>query len=112
VTAERWPVRWAAGRAIVTFPVDVDVTNADTARKHLVALVERDGAKLVVADMTRTTFCDSAGITALATARRKAVARGAAVTVACSSPQVLRILELTGLDQMLPMFPTVDEALR
>jgi anti-anti-sigma factor len=111
VSVERWPVQWTGERAIVAFPAEVDVNNADVARNHLIAVIEQDGATAVVADMTRTTFCDSAGITALATARRKAIAHGAAFSLACSSPQILRILELTGLDQMLPLYPSVDEAL-
>lgn len=111
VSVERWPVQWVGKRAIVTFPEAVDASNAQDARDRLVALIEQDGARIVVADLSQTTFCDSAGITALATARRKAVAHGAVFALVCSSPQVLRILELTGLDQMLEPFATVDDAL-
>ena len=111
MSVERWPVQWTGERAIVTFPAEVDANNAHIARNDLIAVIELDGAKAVVADMTRTTFCDSAGVTALAAARRKAVAHGATFSLACSSPQILRILELTGLDQMLPLFGSVDEAL-
>jgi anti-sigma B factor antagonist len=111
VSVESWAVQWAGKRAIVRFPDEVDANNAHDVRDRLVALIERDGARIVVADLSETTFCDSAGISALATARRKAVAHGAVFALVCSSPQVLRILELTGLDQMLPPFATVDEAL-
>ena len=111
MSVERWPVLWTGERAVVTFPAEVDANNAHIARSRLIAVIEQDGATAVVADMTRTTFCDSAGVTALATARTKALAHGAAFSLACSSPQILRILELTGLDQMLPLFASVDEAL-
>ena len=111
MSVEGWPVQRTAERAIVTFPAEVDANNAHVGRSRLMAVIEQDGAKVVIADMTRTTFCDSAGVTALAAARRKAVAHGAAFSLACSSPQILRILELTGLDQILPLFATVDEAL-
>jgi anti-sigma B factor antagonist len=111
VSVERWPVKWTGERAIVTFPAEVDANNAHIARNRLIAVIEQDGAKVVVADMMGTTFCDSAGVTALAAARRKAVSHGAAFSLACSSPQILRILELTGLDQMLPLFASVDEAI-
>ncbi len=111
MSVERWPVEWVGKHAIVTFPAEVDANNAHHARDRLVGLIEQDGARIVVADLSQTTFCDSAGITALATARRKAVAHGAVFCLVCSSPQVLRILELTGLDEMLPRFATLDDAL-
>lgn len=111
MSVEGWPVQWVGQRAIVTFPDEIDANNAYDARDCLVALIEQDDARIVVADLSQTTFCDSAGITALATARRKAVTYGAVFALVCSSPQVLRILELTGLDQMLQPFATVDEAL-
>ena len=111
MSVEGWPVQWTAERAIVTFPAEVDANNAHIGRSRLMAVIEQEGAKAVIADMTRTAFCDSAGVTALAAARSKAVAHGAAFSLACSSPQILRILELTGLDQIMPLFATVDEAL-
>ena len=75
------------------------------------ALVEDGGAVLVVADMTKTNFCDSAGITALATAHKKLSSVGADLKVIAAAPQVLRILELTGLDRVLDVYPTKDAAL-
>ena len=75
------------------------------------SLVEKDGAALLVVDMSKTMFCDSAGITALATAHKKVAATGADMKVIAASPQVLRILELTGLDRVLHVYPTMAAAL-
>lgn len=111
MSGERWPVRWTGELAIVAFPAEVDANNAHIARTSLIAVIEQGGAKAVVADMMLTTFCDSAGVKALASARQKALARGAVFSLACSSPQVVRVFELTGLDQMVPLFASVDEAL-
>jgi anti-anti-sigma regulatory factor len=47
----------------------------------------------------------------LATAYRKAVARGAEVKVVAATPSVLRIFELTGLDQVLSVFGNMAAAL-
>jgi anti-sigma B factor antagonist len=109
VSVQRWPVQWTGSRAIVTFPADIDVTNASRIREQLIALVEDEGARVVVADLTATSFCDSAGITALATAHRKAKSSGAVVQVIAVSPQVRRVFELTGLNQVLEVFPSLDE---
>jgi anti-sigma B factor antagonist len=111
VSVERWPVRWAGKTVVVEFPAEVDVNNAGRIRALLMSLVEESGAQVVIVDMSGTTFCDSAGVTALATAYRKAVAQGADVKVVATTVPVLRIFELTGLDQILGVFSSMAAAL-
>jgi len=110
VSVERWPVRWAGKTVIVEFPAEIDVNNAGRVRALLMSLVSESGAQVVVVDMAGTTFCDSAGVTALATAYRKAAEQGAEVKVVAAAP-VLRIFELTGLDQVLGVFGSMTAAL-
>ncbi len=110
MSVQRWPVQWTGKRAVVQLPSDIDTSNAARVREQLTALAENDGALIVVADMTRTMFCDSAGITALATAHKKLSAVGADLKVVAASPQVMRILELTGLDRVLHVYPSMDAA--
>ena len=57
-----------------------------------------------------TTFCDSSGVTAIATAQRKEAAHSGQLRVASESAQVLRVLELTGLDRIVAVFASRDEA--
>lgn len=52
---------------IVTMPGEIDLTNAAAAAADLLAALDQCG--LVIADMTGTTFCDSAGLRILITAR-------------------------------------------
>jgi anti-anti-sigma factor len=111
VSVERWPVRWAGKTVIVEFPAEIDVSNAGPTRALLMSLVEESGAQVVIVDMAGTTFCDSAGVTALATAHRKAAAQGAEIRVVAVTAPVLRIFELTGLDQLLGVFPSMSAAL-
>jgi anti-sigma B factor antagonist len=112
VSVERWPIRWAGKTVIVEFPAEIDVNNAGRIRALLMSLVEESGAQVVVVDMAGTTFCDSAGITALATAHRKAAAQGAEVKVVASTAPVLRIFELTGIDQVVRVFTSMPAALQ
>ncbi len=111
MSVQRWPVQWTGKRAVVEIPSDVDTSNASSVREQLMALVEHDGAAMVVVDMSRTMFCDSAGITALATVHKKVAAVGVDMKVIATSPQVLRILELTGLDHVLHVYPSMAAAL-
>lgn len=96
---------------IVEFPAEIDVSNAGRIRAMLMSLVEESGAQVVVVDMAQTTFCDSSGVTALATAHRKAAAQGAEVKVVAATAPVLRIFELAGLDQVVSVYGTMTAAL-
>ena len=68
-------------------------------------------ASLVIADMTATTFCDSAGVTALVRTARKASASGTGLRVAASAPAVTRVLAITGVDRLIEVYPSVAAAM-
>ncbi len=96
---------------IVELPAEIDVNNAGRIRTLLMGLVEESGAQVVIADLAGTTFCDSAGVTALAAAHRKAAAQGSEVRVVATTAPVLRIFELSGLDQVVSVFGSLEAAL-
>jgi anti-anti-sigma factor len=60
--------------------------------------------------MTATTFIDSAGVTALVRASRRATATESTVRLAVTSPAVLRVLNLVGIDRLIEVHPSVTEA--
>lgn len=91
-------------------PKEIDLTIADGAREALLTALDRGALGLVV-DMTTTTFCDSAGITALVRAARRAADSGATIRVAATAQPVLRVFNLIGIDQLIDVHPTVDAAL-
>jgi anti-anti-sigma factor len=94
----------------MTLPAEIDVSSADQIREDLFAAVAQD-ALLVIADMSATTFCDSAGVTALVRAMRKANASGTGLRVATSAPAVTRVLAITGVDQLIDIYPSVAAAM-
>ena len=111
MTAETgFPVEVMSGVPVVVAPQEIDITNADELRAALSQAVAHGQGRVVV-DMTRTRFCDSSGIQALATAHRRALEENRQLLLAVSAPAVLRILALTGVDQMIPSFGSLDEAL-
>lgn len=103
-------VLWSGQVAIVRLPAEVDLTLADGLRDTLLSVLNRGAAGLVV-DMTVTSFCDSAGISALARAARRASASEAWIAVAVTAPAVLRVLSLTGLVPHVAVYPGVRAAL-
>jgi anti-sigma B factor antagonist len=102
-------VSWYGRTAVVRLPAEVDLTIADDVREALLSVLNQ-GARGLVVDMTATTFCDSAGITALVRACRRADANGATMRVAVSGPPVLRVFSLVGIDRLIDIHPTVDAA--
>src|SRR5579863_1458392 len=93
----RFPVEVVRGIPVVGTPEEIDITNAPELRTALVE-ASADGPVTLVVDMSRTRFCDSAGLHALVCAHRQALAQGGAIVLAVSGEPVLRILALTGLD--------------
>lgn len=71
-----------------------------------------DGTRSVLVDLGSATFVDSSILGALLDARRHAREndRGFAVARGDASEAVRRVLEVTGLDEELPVYPTRDEA--
>jgi len=110
MTEPGFPVRITRGIPVVTAPEEIDITNAAALRAALLHAAARPGPALVV-DMTRTRFCDSAGLHALIGAHRRASAEGRQVKLAVTGPQVRRLITLTALDRLIPVYPSLDQAL-
>jgi anti-sigma B factor antagonist len=109
VSEERFPVSWYGRTAVVRLPAEIDLTIADDVREALLSVLNQGALGLVV-DMTATTFCDSAGITALVRASRRADATGAMMRAAATGSSVLRVFTLVGIDRLVDIHPTVDAA--
>ena len=110
---DSFPVEMVRGVPVVAAPEEIDITNAAGLRAALLeaAGLEAAGHPAFVVDLTRTRFCDSAGIAALVEAHKRARAAGGQVLLAMSGAAVPRIFELTGVDHVIPSFASLDDAL-
>src|SRR5580704_16777743 len=106
----RFPVEMVRGIPVVVAPEEIDITNAPKLRAALLDAAAR-GRAAVVVDMSGTHFCDTAGLHALVSAHRRAQAEGSRVLLVVAANAVLRILAITGLDQVLAHFTSLDDAL-
>lgn len=106
----KFPVEMVRGVPVVAAPEEIDITNAGELRAVLAESAARGGGTLVV-DLTRTHFCDTAGLHALVGAHKRAQTEAGQVLVVIPDPGVLRIFAITGLDQVIPNFTGLDEAL-
>lgn len=102
-------MRWAGSLAVMTLPDEVDLVNIGELRAGLDSLI-RAAPTVVVVDMTRTTFCDSAGVATLVRAAQRASSAGIRLRLAGSGP-VLRVLRLLGADRIIAVHPSLTAAL-
>ena len=85
---------------LVTATGEVDSTSSSLLRQRLDDLLDGDVREFTV-DLVGVTFLDSAGLSVLASAHRRAVRQGVRMRVLASSRAVIRPLEITGLWQLL-----------
>ncbi len=102
-------MQWSGRSAVVRLPAEIDLTVADELREALLAVLNQ-GALGLIADMTATTFCDSAGITALVRAARRAAAGGTIMRIVVTAAPVLRVFTLVGIDRLIDIHPSVAAA--
>lgn len=105
-----FPVEMAGGVPVVAAPEEIDLTNAAGLRAALLQ-AGAPGNRTLVVDMTRTEFCDSAGLNVLVRAHKRARASGGDLLLVICGAAVLRIFALTGIDRLIPNFPSLEEAL-
>ncbi len=88
-------------------PVEFDMAVEADAISDLTHLIQ--SCPWIVIDLRGVTFMDSAGISALLWARRHSLERGGGVALVGAHPRVLRLLELTQLDHVFPVYSSFDD---
>jgi len=106
----RFPVEVIRDVPVVVAPEEIDIANADVLRTALLEAAAHGRGRFVV-DMTRTRFCDTAGLHALVSARKRAQAEGGDVLLVMIGAATLRIFAITGLDRVFRSFSSLEEAI-
>jgi anti-sigma B factor antagonist len=98
------------GVPVVAAPEEIDITNALELRSALLEAAAH-GHGTVVADLSRTQFCDSSGLHTLLAAHKRATAEGGDMLLVLPGNAVLRVFTITGIDRIIPNFASLEEAL-
>ncbi|MFJ5995177.1 STAS domain-containing protein [Streptomyces sp. NPDC092370] len=96
-----------ADRFLVRVLGDLDLHTASRLADVLQPLL-RSSSHSVFVDLSGVTFLDSTGLTCLIAAYRTARHTGAGLVLIAPSERVRHMLALTGTDQVLHSYPTVD----
>jgi anti-sigma B factor antagonist len=86
---------------------EIDVYTAPQFRQVLADALGHEPRALTV-DMADVSFMDSTGINALAVAFKQCETTGVELSILAPSPSVTRVLELTGLREVLHVIPRFD----
>lgn len=94
---------------VVSVAGELDMATAPRLQDQITDLLEKGHVRLVF-DLSELSFCDSTGLSVFVRARNSADEAGGVVRLAAPRRGVLRILEVSGLVEVLQTHATVDEA--
>ncbi len=97
------------GWTVVAASGEIDVAAAPVLREQLVKLIN-DGTTKMVIDIENVDFIDSTGLGVLVGAIRRARSAGGDVRLVCTNSRLLKVFDVTGLDEVFTIEATVDDA--
>ena len=96
---------------LVSISGDLDRSSVKEGREQLLSYIEKGHVNLIV-DLSGLNFCDSTGILVLVHSYIKVV-RFKGYFKLCKIPtDIFKLLEMIGLTKIMPIFNTVEEALK
>ena len=98
------------GIHVVSVRGEVDLATGPEFERALGAVPE-DGVESVIVDLTDCSFMDSTGLHLLTRTQRRVDSAGGRVALVSENRSVLRLFGLTGLDQVLAIYPSRAAAL-
>lgn len=107
---DAFPVQWTGQQAVVTLPEHIDDSSTDHVRDQLLQIINR-GAAVLIADLSRTVYCDYSGAYALARAQQRAIALGTELRLVATRDVARRVFTLTGPGRPVAVYPDLDGAI-
>ena len=116
---EGWPLSAAGpittsvarrdGVAVVSVGGEIDLSTAPAFAAAIAGALDDDPPVLVI-ELSEVSFMASVGLRILAATQEK-VSKSARVAIVADNPATSRPMQLTGLDQIISLYPTLDDAL-
>jgi len=96
------------GGAVLRIEGELDMATAPELEE---ALLGAGFDRRLVIDLTGCTFLDSSAVRVLVSSARDSEAAGGSLALVAPDARILRVLQISGVDTMLPVHPTLDAAL-
>jgi anti-sigma B factor antagonist len=101
--------RTVSGWTVVDVKGEVDLFTAPKLREHVVGLVEKDQLRIAV-NLADVEFMDSTGLGVLVGVLRRLKERDGELALLAPQASVLRVLTVTGLNKVFPIYDSVEQA--
>jgi len=97
------------GATIIAVGGEIDVYTAPKLRDKITELVA-DGVYDIIVDMEAVEFLDSTGLGVLVGAMKRLRVANGKFGLVCAKEPLLKIFRITALDQVFPIYPTIEAA--
>jgi anti-sigma B factor antagonist len=97
------------GVAVVSIGGEIDLSTAPAFEAAINGALDEDPPVLVI-ELSDVSFMASVGLRILVATHEK-ISKSAQVAVVANNPAASRPIQLTGLDKVISLYPTLDEAL-
>lgn len=101
--------RTEGDHAVLDVEGEVDMFTAPKLREKIVQLVD-EGRYRIVVNLEGVTFMDSTGLGTLVGGLKRVKEHDGVLALVCTNRPVLRVLGITGLNNVFPVHDSVDQA--
>lgn len=102
-------VTYRNGVTVVSVGGEIDLSTTPAFQAAIAGVLAEEPPVLVI-DLSALQFLASAGLRVLVAARER-LSKSARLAVVANRPAIRRPIELTGLDRVFSLYPTLDDAL-
>jgi anti-sigma B factor antagonist len=97
------------GTSLISLAGEVDLYTAPEFKQQLLEVIAQ-GAKMVLVDLTDTTFIDSTTLGVLVGGVKRLRTNDGQLALICDDRNITKIFEITGLDKVFTIYPTREDA--
>ncbi len=98
------------GQYVISLSGEVDLYTAPEFKQQLLEVIEQGGRDVIV-DLSNTTFIDSTTLGVLVGGVKRLRTNEGQLALVCSDRNITKIFEITGLDRVFAIHPTLEAAL-
>lgn len=95
--------------ALITLSGEVDVYSAPELRTLLLDLLTQGKTNIIV-DLEESSFLDSTGLGVLVGGLKRSRSQDGDLKLICTQKNILKVFEVTGLNNIFHIYPSIEEA--